>query len=549
MNYSNQNNMYDTIHFKLHDIILHKHLENILKVPDGVTRKSKRVAIPVSKFIVDGEEFITYPISYLQFNDTLKTIDNEYKHKIKLGSYHYTMAYRISHDEDFIEFNLSIPKYLYGTNVIQYVENSNSHRFMYGIHKEIKYNQEESYKKLLLWIKYFFDREFPSCQVFLENLQISRLDICFNQIFTNKTDALKYLEFQKKIRKPYQREAAQNYEGTSINIVHKDYSFKIYHKGTEFESHDARELRKNMSQTKTSPTRIKLLQTLADKTLRYELTIRPAYMAQIWLNQIKKTAYGKQRHSYFTKLQNNVDQWNLKINNDGKKVKAVRKSIQRAKAVRRINLASLDKLYLIENYEIQSNQTAKKLDKFQLHELNSYNKIMARSYKFFPFEYHDNRKEFVKSLSDVNNLSTNAELKYQNYSSLLNDAIINRFWELFNQFQVEKLSDFDSVTQKFITYNNSLKEINKNITMWPELKRKEKRENDVKKFLMLFLQNNMDFRALEKNGVYSRSQLWRYKTLLKKIGIENINQDLTYFNPSKDFQPYHDFTMFNRQIF
>jgi len=58
---------------------------------------------------------------------------------------------------------------------------------------------------------------------------------------------LKYLEQQKKLKDKYSRSStngAGDYD-TSLTYKTKRYSFKIYHKGTEFRQNDKRKLADN----------------------------------------------------------------------------------------------------------------------------------------------------------------------------------------------------------------------------------------------------------------------------------------------------------------
>jgi len=69
---------------------------------------------------------------------------------------------------------------------------------------------------------------------------------------------------------------------SSLFYSTKRYSFKIYHKGTEFEKHDRKELAKN-NVTKHS---VDFLQNVADRINRYEVTFRKSMFDYIF-NQRK----------------------------------------------------------------------------------------------------------------------------------------------------------------------------------------------------------------------------------------------------------------------
>src|SRR5205085_12548093 len=137
-------------------------------------------------------------------------------------------------------------------------------------------NINESYDLLISFLRKFFHWEFMMCTVQFTDVEINRIDVCFNQVFKSKDDALLYLEYQKRLKKKYARDengVMRGYE-TSLMYVTSRYSAKIYHKGTEYEKHDKKEHLKYNKEKATQYFKTEKLQAIADRVLRYELTLR-----------------------------------------------------------------------------------------------------------------------------------------------------------------------------------------------------------------------------------------------------------------------------------
>src|SRR6202008_68276 len=101
-------------------------------------------------------------------HDTNTILPLTKRSSIYIASSHYSVSYQYNLANDYIDFNLSVPKALYGTNIIQFV----------------KYYSQDSdviYKALLDFVKYFIDKYLIE-PVSLLDIELTRLDFCYNQL-------------------------------------------------------------------------------------------------------------------------------------------------------------------------------------------------------------------------------------------------------------------------------------------------------------------------------------------------------------------------------
>ena len=156
------------------------------------------------------------------------------------------VVFKINHNAGYIDFNLSIPKYLYGHSLAEFIPQPSSKLYRkYGSFQfdSISFQRKFLYKRLLGFIEKFFT---DMCQMFkLDTLpnkkyvEIRRIDLCFNQYFENKVDAINYLSHQKKIAKRKSTNANNRLDVHETSLEYFTTSggyFKIYHKGTEYMS-------------------------------------------------------------------------------------------------------------------------------------------------------------------------------------------------------------------------------------------------------------------------------------------------------------------------
>lgn len=247
--------MIDTIILRIHNIDKYKTIYEKFYNP---TKKKHSQTVAVVDESTGLLEETTYTNALL-FHDTDRVLPLIHRNNISLPSNHYSVSYKADFNKKEIEFNFSIPKYEYSTNVMQFISMYDQGYMM-------------CFKMLVVFIKDFIKQTFDQ-EPIMEDVEINRIDLCYNQFFLKKEDALTYLDEQKKLLVKYARSSKNNFRSydTSLMYITQRYSFKIYHKGTEFKKNDYRELVKN-GNPKNLP--LQELQEHADCILRYEMTFR-----------------------------------------------------------------------------------------------------------------------------------------------------------------------------------------------------------------------------------------------------------------------------------
>lgn len=245
--------MIDTIVIKLH---------HVSKYPLTKTKYESKSKTTISTLEVDETETKfknNSKISALMYHDNDTIIPLTKRDSVFIPSSHYLLSYFYQVRHDSIEFNFSIPKYLWGTNVLQFV----------------KYSSQDITDVWLLFqdfINQFLLKQFPD-KIDLNDLELCRFDMCYNQFFPSKMDALRYMDAQEQLIVKYARSSinrVRHYKGEGFEYVTDRYKFKVYHKGTEFSKHDKKKLAKN----NPKGFNISDLQDKADMILRYEVTYR-----------------------------------------------------------------------------------------------------------------------------------------------------------------------------------------------------------------------------------------------------------------------------------
>ncbi len=196
-------------------------------------------------------------------SDHLELVNH--RNSITLPSSHYELAYVINFKADFIEFNFSIPKYRFGSNLFQFIDYfSQMAEKQFGILMNF----------IQRWKGNFID------DISDYDLEIVRVDFCYNQFFVSKHEALRYMELQEKAFEKKARGAGsfKKYGTETLMLVTDRYSFKVYYKGAEFRKNDYRKL----AEKNYKSYDLKKMVEIADRTLRYECTFRSSYMFYQW---------------------------------------------------------------------------------------------------------------------------------------------------------------------------------------------------------------------------------------------------------------------------
>lgn len=295
--------MIDTIHFRIHDLEIHEHLKDFLlkKYKSGTTRKRMEVDTETGEIFFKNK----FVYQYLTYQDTgNQQIVN---HSNDLKSSHYNIKYKIDIPKDCIEVNVSLPKYFFGTNVFQLVPHlmDNAYVDYYQV-EHFKLIKPIYFEQFLKLFKNFVRVNFPETD--FRFLQIYRIDLCFNQVFNSKEDAEEYLNIIRAKEKKFARVDGSKkvHYDTSFMEYGRDKSQKVYHKGPEFQKNDLKELRKLNEEFGYEYFNLRAIQRLADRTLRYEMTLRDSFLYRRYLFgfEFKSRTY-KTAYSHYNKFKKN----------------------------------------------------------------------------------------------------------------------------------------------------------------------------------------------------------------------------------------------------
>ncbi len=332
--------MIDTVELRIHDLDKYQHIEQFLtkETVHGKTRYLKFIGD--TEFILKSRKIMLRETAY---HDTAITrVENHYN-KHFVPSSHYFIVYKIDPLKNFIHFNFSIPKLLYGTNIMQFVLDCFHPYFDRGKHNTIEQQINEFPKRFRKVIEYCFIEMFGlTGLVEFQDVEIRRLDFCYNQLFDSKQQALENLEAKMRFKFPKVKSTSNTMQMYNTSISYKSTTgkyFKIYHKGSEYASNDIKHhvrmveglnkqsnpvkyfkkqqeyhvFKNSIGGTVKLPIKpifnVTYLQELADKILRYEITYRPNDISVYFLNHIfrKKCRIWQNEYRNYRQLKRKQD--------------------------------------------------------------------------------------------------------------------------------------------------------------------------------------------------------------------------------------------------
>lgn len=534
--------MIDSITLLLHDLEKHEKIVNLLRVMQTGYRK----------FDVENRG-TTLNHEVTLFDDSAKYVEKFiYRSSIQPSS-HYKVIFTVNKYKDSIQFSFSIPKYFYGHNIAQAIINVNELDFSM-LDRSIEYAIENGYSRLLRYIKTFFDNEFPSIEIDYSMLELKRLDFCYNQIFKSKSDAFEYLELQRNIRKKNMRDGStksNNYQ-TSIMYYNKDYSVKIYHKGSEFEKNDKYELNQINKNSNSIKFDTEYLQQFADKILRYEITIRPSYISYLFNQNIfrKDSKQYKTWYKLYNKIKNKtVTLENKKFYNELERSVMYESIFNdfKNKIDKETNLKMFDFLYY-HYYEC--------LPKNEITTFKAMS-LMNKFYKEFDILIHTKRRFFFKLSKDdlmifkddnTTNKNKFETTKIVPFNDSLYKLMNNKLVEFFLDMKIEQKKSVAQYLKEVDNYNNkidSLRNQQKNIGMAYKIKTDSKIEK-AKIGMILCALETYELNDLKNIIGFNDSTFYKYKAQLKRIGFTKHSQDLCNIPiPEFSFNDYYIETMLN----
>lgn len=420
-------------------------------------------------------------------------------------SSHYSFAYRIDYTRDFIELNFSIPKYRYGTNVFMYVLHQPNRDFKYYFHSTLENNIEEAPKRIKYAIVNILKNEFILHSIDLRDVEINRIDVCFNQFFKNKEDALTYFNYQKRLRKKNSRdgEGGKTDWDTSFSYVTKRSSSKVYHKGTEYKKHDLKEHLKYNEKKGFQYFETNKIQAFADRILRYEITIRSAELNYLFKHNLfrKDCAFFKMNLADYKRI-GNIIQRNDRLAEKIGELPESEKSLYK-------------KLHPYEKITSEDRKMYK-----------SVSKLIERKPYFMMQIDEEDRIYNLKTVS--------YECMTAPFSIELISLCLKKLTGFINEFQIKELPDVERVMILIDKYNAQHKH--------------GFQKSDMLQFYELLIKYG-SFKEAAKMCNFSRATLYRYKDRFKKIGIteNSVQPNNEYSIPSAplDLKEYHSFLTYS----
>lgn len=234
--------------------------------------KSFTIVKQVNREVVSNEDMTTEEFNYLENNrkmtshylnrdlvrfqdgSKMKEINKAINGNYRVTSSENAVTFFINENGNYIDFEFSIPKYLFGHNLAQFVPQANASNYRNNL---TLWSQQKSllYDRLMWFIDMFLNDLGTYFQLAdLPNkdyIEIRRIDLCYNQYFDSKEEALEVFNQQTKINKKRRRKNANvalQYDTTLTYLSSTGSYFKIYHKGMEYTKAGSKDLKRHMEE-------------------------------------------------------------------------------------------------------------------------------------------------------------------------------------------------------------------------------------------------------------------------------------------------------------
>lgn len=639
--------MFDTIKFRLHGILdvddttlalikkETKGLTNVV-VPEHQELYKKLIKYRDKNFtlrqvfnretntveVLDEEEFLLLENSkqfsqFYQNRNMMRFVDAKKTKDVNLrinGTYRLTSSspdvnFSINENGSFIDFEVSVPKYLYGHNIAQFIPQVNSQRYLrFGTNLH-SWNVQT--KLLYQRILEFFDRFFTDlCTVFkletmpnYEYIEIRRVDLCYNQFFNSKEDALTYLQNVKKLKKErnYKTKKQTSNYGTTYALASQFGSyFKIYHKGEEY-SKTKGDLSKHMKLNKEFID-AKVKDTVSRNTFNKKFQLykenrdlifstfedyaadKPQTISQKKKEELTPLIKEIKKHLPYDVvfLKNEADKiLRYEVSLYGQFFQYLYKSkcFRRNCPIHQLYY----KRYKKTKSDLDSRNTGKKVFKEDLKNYKDFHRYMSRSITLLLSDKKI-RKHIRSGANDMHpvyvtyNISRNIykntrlrDMDLGHFSDYFLKKCVKHFYELVQKHQIKEIDTFEDIASKIAEYNNRVEERilqynsinaykirdsrgelkirgNKVITKATQLlKESEKRNLKLKKVnanLLLFLvdkiKNGQSLEQYRKDAKLPSSTFHRYKKDLEMFGVfENSLETKTVIDVDTTFKDYY----------
>jgi len=454
--------MIDTIILHLYDLQKYSAIVNVIEKTQ--TGKGYSTYEQVDE---ETGELKTYKrLSAIHFHDSDKLMFRTTRTTLTLPSSMYYPSVYVNRKviPQRIEFNFSIPKFLYGTNMGQFIT-------PYDL------SPESLYDKLYKFLEDFCRKSF-TVVIDFHDIELNRIDFCYNQYFATKEKALDYLQQQKVIMmaKVLKSGGKPDIYPTSFMWYTKTYSFKVYHKGTEYRKNDLKELAK-LKNLKFNPYDVA---KQADNVLRYEMTFRNSHL------------------NYFF----------YRLYRDGSTNVLKRKSIY---------------FHLIKVLNVDKGETP--VRKFMLHsKYDDYRELKDAYFKKYPNDTRMNQRWIHEYEREIHVTFTFDVFK----------SCFNKFWKMAKSYEIETIGNLDTIRERIKKYNYKLQL--QNLT-----KAKTKFVDENSLIYWVHQSSKESLYNYVKQNLLSRPQYYVIIKRFKEIGLGDYNPQLTLANVDWGYSDYKHF--------
>jgi hypothetical protein len=447
-----------------------------------------------------------------------------------------------------VYFEFSVPKACYGTNVFQFVNHRTDLRqqFILSYAVEIENQLEILHGRISRFIRAFLHDislhpvvsdakarvlKMERDAISLYDIEVERVDMCYNRIFNSKADALLYLDLLRSVTKKGLRKvksnAVQVYE-SSLYMVTKYFTFKVYHKGTEFFKTDRKGLIDINHAEGWRKYEIDDLQNFANRILRYEIEYKKTGLNYLYKQRIYKKGSAsykafKKQHMEYEVLQRKLD---------------------RLAELKR--LRNQAKLYLFcISVGSKSYDGAFKLIIDKMKPLRSgflfVNKALGQHSRFkleiFDYEREYNSTVTTDEYESYRSPSFHFE-KNALFSSDLVKALGNHFQDFVKQFTLKTIPDQCLNSDVFISmYKQRNEEFKKNNLRFVS--------RNAGFFQFIKLLDTMSMDEIKQNGEFDRRTFYRYAERLREFGYFRESRLSRPIPCSKDFADYYMYVFGN----
>jgi hypothetical protein len=419
--------------------------------------------------------------------------------------------------KDYIQFNFSIPKYLFGSNIYQFIEHHhNTVDFEYFRNSDFDYNANKLFERFTDFIDFFINYELMGKYVNKSKLELNRIDLCYNLIFNNSQEASDYFYHLRTLRKKWSRNETPDY-GTTLQFRSERYTAQIYRKGHDYrkkggdKAHhkkiNSEFLQKNSkikvdvdtgeiitvsTNNKKPPFNIDFIEEIAERTIRYELQFHRSYISTIFKNKIfrKNSKYHQNNKEIYNIIRNckirTVESWK-----NAKKHSENLENLKKAYEQQQITYVDYTKLRtnlkssheLNEQRVISRNAVAHFFDDCEFSR-DKLRKIQRYPDKFREFVYDTLPKDIQKFYDDFTKMINKRHLFFLNndipknellfrteekdiefhlkeitFDKSIMKELIKTFKDFLFEFKLEKFEGVQAISERIDKHNTSIKKI------------------------------------------------------------------------------------------